>query len=41
MIFHEFERSGALRAENGDKANWSGMLRVCSPAAFDQLQSEC
>src|ERR1019366_10752940 len=30
-IFNEFERSGALRAENGDKANWSGMLRVCSP----------
>src|ERR1035437_2865669 len=27
-----------LRAENGDKANWSGMLRVCSPAALDQLQ---
>jgi hypothetical protein len=21
-----------------DKANWSGMLRVCSPAALDQLQ---
>jgi hypothetical protein len=27
-----------LRAENGGKANWSGMLRVCSPAALDQLQ---